>query len=81
MIAEVPKNGWLVFCVATNEFQIVGPDLDLLARTTGFMIDRARSKYPDAAIFVYELGRQMHISLEYKIAQLEPMTEPEGGSS
>jgi hypothetical protein len=74
----IPENGWLVVCMALGRYVIAMPSFDALARTVGAVIDeRARdTRGGDYPIQVFELGRQMDVGLDYKVAKLEPIPRP-----
>ena len=73
-IAEIPKEGWLLFCPGLGEYQLVGPNLESLAHIAECMVERRNAKFPEGGvpILCYELGRQMKFYLKSVIKSLEP---------
>ena len=77
-IADVPKNGWLLYAPATGEFILVSGSLKSLAVAADGIWRRTHEKFPDDfVIHCFELGRKMRFSLDPVISLLEPL-EGEG---
>jgi hypothetical protein len=74
MIADAPKNGWLLYAPATGEHMIVSGSLESLGRCAEGVWARTHEKFPDACVIhCFELGRKMSFSLRSVVASLEPL--------
>lgn len=72
-IADVPKNGWLLYAPATGEFIMANGNLRSLAVCFEGIYERTRAKCPDACIVhCFELGRRMELGLSSVVSILEP---------
>jgi hypothetical protein len=70
---KLPENGWMVVCHVLGRYVHV-TTLDELVITMGGMADEARRQIPDreSPISVFELGREMHVSLNYALTGIRP---------
>lgn len=71
---DLPPGGFLVVCMATGRYIIVASNLDHLAKVVGNVHDEAAKKYPDTftPIQCFELGRELQVSLEYRVQRIAP---------
>jgi hypothetical protein len=79
MDKTAPPEGWILYSPAVGEYLLVEPRLEDLAVALDGMIARTRSKYPDAPIHCWELGRKMEVGLGVVVRRLEPIARAKEG--
>ena len=74
---KMPERGFLVVCMALGKHITVAPNLEALARVIGAIHDEAVKKWPNdfTPIQCFELGRELAVSLEYRVRDIYPKQE------